>query len=121
MPRFVVLEHVWNGVHWDFMLECGNALRTWAIDMPLVAGQDLPARALPDHRMIYLGYEGVISGNRGSVRRVDAGTYWPLVWSAGRVRLEVAGSQLVGEVELRESGSKSGATTLWIFRMGNFD
>ena len=32
MPRFVVLEHTWNGVHWDFMLEAGEVLRTWAID-----------------------------------------------------------------------------------------
>ncbi len=65
MPRFVLLEHVWNGVHWDFMLEHGEVLRTWAIDSPIVAGQDLPARALPDHRRIYLEYEGEISGNRG--------------------------------------------------------
>ena len=75
MPRFVVLEHVWNGVHWDFMLERGEVLRTWAIDAPIVAGQDLPARALADHRLIYLDYEGEVSGQRGSVRRVDAGTY----------------------------------------------
>jgi DNA polymerase Ligase (LigD) len=121
MPRFVVLEHLWNGVHWDFMLERGDALRTWAIDLPLVAGQDLPARALADHRLIYLDYEGEISGNRGSIRRVDAGTYRPLVWSASRVRVELAGSQLAGEVELCESGSETGATVLWIFRMGNFD
>ena len=38
MPRFVLLEHVWNGVHWDFMLEAGDVLRTWAIDQPIVAG-----------------------------------------------------------------------------------
>ncbi len=104
MPRFVLLEHVWNGVHWDFMLEDGDVLRTWAIDAPIVAGQDLPARALADHRRIYLEYEGEISGNRGCVRRVDAGTYRTLVWSADRVRVELAGSQLVGEVDLRASG-----------------
>jgi DNA polymerase Ligase (LigD) len=121
MLRFVVLEHRWKGVHWDFMLECGDALRTWAIDLPLAAGVDLPARALPDHRLIYLDYEGEISGNRGQVRRVDMGTYRALDWSAGRVRVEVTGSQLVGEVNLRESESESGATALWIFRIGNFD
>ena len=121
MPRFVVLEHRWKGVHWDFMLECGDALPTWAIDLPIVAGQDLPARALSDHRRIYLDYEGEISGNRGQVRRVDMGTYRTLEWSAGRVRVAVTGSQLVGEVDLRESGSESGATASWIFRIGNFD
>jgi hypothetical protein len=121
MPRFALLEHVWNGVHWDFMLECGEVVRTWAIDAPIVLGQDLPARALLDHRRIYLDYEGTVSGNRGCVRRVDTGTFRTLVWSADHVRVELAGSQLVGEVDLRESGSESGATALWIFRMGNFD
>ena len=42
MLRFVLLEHNWNGVHWDFMLEVGEALRTWAIDAPIVSGRDLP-------------------------------------------------------------------------------
>ena len=32
--RFVVLEHEWNGVHWDFMIEDDGRLRTWAIDAP---------------------------------------------------------------------------------------
>jgi hypothetical protein len=121
MPRFVVLEHAWHGVHWDLMLEQGEVLRTWAIDAPIVAGRDLPARALADHRRIYLDYEGEITGNRGRVRRVDAGTFRVLLWSADRVRVELAGFQLVGEVELRGVGSESGETESWIFRMGNFD
>ena len=83
MLRFVLLEHNWNGVHWDLMLEAGEVLRTWAIDAPIVSGRDLPARALGDHRKIYLDYEGQISGNRGNVRRVDAGTYRALVWLPG--------------------------------------
>jgi hypothetical protein len=121
MPRFVLLEHVWNGVHWDFMLEYGDTLRTWAIEQPILEGRDLSARALPDHRRLYLDYEGEISGGRGQVRRVDAGTYRSLLWSVSHVRVELAGSQLVGEVEIRASGPGSGATALWIFRMGNFD
>ena len=97
MARFVLLEHVWNGVHWDLMLEHGEVLRTWAIDSPVVAGRDLPARALADHRRLYLDYEGEISGDRGHVRRIDTGTIsdarvvggsgtgatgWMLNWSA---------------------------------------
>ena len=97
MPRFVLLEHHWNGVHWDFMLEAGEVLRTWAIDAPIVSGRDLPARALGDHRKIYLDYEGEVSGDRGTVRRVDAGTFRALIWPKDHVRVEVAGSQLVGE------------------------
>lgn len=98
--RFVVLEHRWNGVHWDFMLEHGRSLRTWAIDEPIVAGVELPARALPDHRIAYLDYEGPISGDRGSVTRVDEGLYVPIEWTADRVRARLSGRQLVGEVVL---------------------
>ena len=67
--RYVVLEHEWNGVHWDFMLEAGAMLRTWAIDRPIVPEAELPARALADHRHEYLTYEGPVSGGRGRVRR----------------------------------------------------
>ncbi len=47
MPRFALLEHRWNGIHWDLFLESGDVLRTWAIDRELVHGLDLPARRCP--------------------------------------------------------------------------
>lgn len=121
MPRFVLLEHRWDGVHWDFMLEDGDVLRTWAVDAPIVPGADLPARALPDHRPIYLEYEGEVSGNRGTVIRVARGVYQARTWEEDLVRVRLEGDQLVGEVELRQSvpGSDGGAT--WIFRLGNVD
>jgi len=30
MPRFAVLEHRRDGVHWDFLLEHGEVLRRWS-------------------------------------------------------------------------------------------
>ena len=71
----MVLEHTWNGVHWDLMLEAGKSLKTWAIDEPITAGIELPARQLADHRLAYLTYEGPVSGQRGSVRRIAEGTF----------------------------------------------
>ncbi len=122
--RFVVLEHQWNGVHWDFMLEAGGVLRTWAIDEPIKGGADLPARALGDHRLAYLTYEGPISGERGRVSRIAEGTYQALEWGPDRVRVRLEGSQLVGEVRLKRSGSdsdSSGGSTRWTFRLGKVD
>lgn len=122
MPQFVLLEHRWNGVHWDLMLEDGNALRTWAIDAPIVAGVDLPARALAAHRRAYLDYEGPISGGRGTVRRIDRGLYVPRVWDEDRVRVELAGNQLVGTAEVRKTGTEGCEPPLaWLFRLGNLD
>jgi hypothetical protein len=122
MPRFVVLEHTWNGVHWDLMLEVGDRLRTWAIDAPIEPGVDLPARDLADHRRAYLDYEGPVSGNRGSVRRVDRGEFEVRIWTPEHVRIALRGAQLVGEVELRRVGMTGGRSSLaWVFRLGKAD
>ncbi len=99
--RFAILEHHWDGVHWDFVVEDGPALRTWAIDEPPIPGKELTARALPPHRRIYLDYEGEISGGRGTVGQWDAGTCEVLEWSDEVVRLRLDGRQLVGNVEFR--------------------
>ncbi len=104
MPRFAVLEHVWNGVHRDFLLERGELLRTWAIDAEIIADVPLPARSLPDHRLLYLDYEGPISNDRGSVRRIARGTYQPIVWTDNRVVVLLEGDQLIGEAELSREG-----------------
>ena len=120
--RFVLLEHVWNGVHWDFMLEYGEVLRTWAIDAPVVAGQDLPARCsatIGGFTWSMKERSRGIAGTSGGWTQVPIG---PLVWSSDRVRVELAGSQLVGEVELCSHPGPSRAEQLrGSFRMGNFD
>ncbi len=121
MSRFVVLEHDWDGVHWDLMLERGDRLRTWAIDAPIVAGFDLPARPLADHRPMYLDYEGAISEGRGTVRRLDRGRYEALLWTPDLVRVRLAGVQIVGVVDLWrlvEGESEPGSRDRWTFRLG---
>lgn len=126
MPQFVLLEHEWGAVHWDFMLEDGDSLRTWALDVPIVSGIDQPARELADHRRAYLDYEGEVSGGRGTVRRLDKGRYEVRVCTPELIRVRLEGDQLVGEVELRKAGSRSGLmgtapSSSWTFRLGNLD
>ena len=79
MPRFVVLEHDHPDVHWDLMLESGETLTTWSLPpQPLPLGEfQSPTTRRPDHRKRYLEYEGDISDGRGTVRRIDFGTYQP--------------------------------------------
>ncbi len=122
-PALSCSSIVWNGVHWDFMLEIGDVLCDLGHRCAdRCRSEDLPARRLGDHRRVYLEYEGPVSGDRGNVRRVDSGTYRML--SSGRpstfARL-VNGSQLVGVVDLRAVGLGSGKTGSWIFRIGNLD
>ncbi len=121
IERFVVLEHEWNGVHWDFMLERSGVLKTWAVDLPLEPGRELPARRLADHRIAYLDYEGPISGNRGRVRRIDAGTYETIQWEDTMVQVVIRGGQLAGEVVIRRANSARCLETSWILRLGNLD
>ena len=123
MPRFVLLEHNWNGVHWDLMLEAGEILRTWAIDEPIVSGRDLLARALGDHRKMYLEYEGEVGGDRGWVKRVEAGTYRVLEWSDDHVRVELERSSARRRGGSTKVGGGLGRERLcsWVLRAGNFD
>jgi len=74
--RFVVLRH--EGIpnpHFDLMFEQapGSTLATWRSDVWPIT-QPCPLDHLDDHRRDYLEYEGPVSGDRGHVRRVAAGT-----------------------------------------------
>lgn len=72
--RYVILHHrTDSGEHWDLMLEHDGALLTWQLPSSELSTLPLPARRIADHRLAYLEYEGPLSGNRGSVARVDSG------------------------------------------------
>jgi DNA polymerase Ligase (LigD) len=119
--RFVVLEHEWNGIHWDFMLEAGDGLKTWSLGAPIVPGLRLEASMLPDHRRIYLTFEGPIAGGRGRVRRVAEGAYQTIEWTPEHIRVLLIGTQLVGEAELYRSpcgDDSDGGSTTWTFLLG---
>jgi hypothetical protein len=116
--RFVVLEHRWNGVHWDFMLEAGPSLRTWALSSFPERGMEVEARALPNHRLDYLEYEGPVSGDRGEVRRVEAGRFEPVSWGPDRVVVRLRGDQVTGVAELVRLGGDDRCG--WRLRIGKF-
>jgi hypothetical protein len=94
------------------MLESDGRLMTWELrELPAawqVALQPESVDALPlaqatrlaDHRLEYLDYEGPISGDRGSVCRVDRGTYQVRQETASQLTVELEGSLLRGPVSL---------------------
>ena len=102
MPRFVLLEHDHPSLHWDLMLEVGEVLRTWRLDAIPRPGCTCHALQLPDHRLIYLDYEGPVSGDRGVVERIAGGEYVWVEDSACRVAILVQGEWLAGQLSLEK-------------------
>jgi DNA ligase D-like protein (predicted 3'-phosphoesterase) len=101
MSRFVVLRHDSpRGVHWDFLLQTGEVLATWALAQPPDSAETMLAEALPDHRLAYLDYEGPISGGRGSVTRWDQGTYRVERQSEIELVVTLQGEKLTGRATL---------------------
>jgi hypothetical protein len=109
------------------MLETGAVLRTWALErlpqdwLPtqlrtaqmqpgcpsVAASAAVEARRLGDHRLEYLQLEGLLSGNRGSVVRVAAGTYHSESETAEHWRITLDGDELAGPILLARSEPSS--------------
>lgn len=104
MPRYVILEHDHPHLHWDLMLESGAVLRTWRLAAPPRAGTTVAAERIGDHRKAYLDYEGPVSGGRGSVKRLDAGSFAWQEDKADRVVVTLGG-RLRGRAELARQPS----------------
>lgn len=105
MPQFVLLEHDHPELHWDFMLESGPSLLTWRLDQIPAGRAEIAAIALPDHRRAYLDYEGPVSGNRGTVTRIDRGDFERLTSDSDEVRARLYGDRLRGTMRLLRDGS----------------
>jgi len=121
MPRFVILRHdcppgYQRPTHWDLMLECGDALRSWALPIEPSAGASMTAEALADHRLAYLDYEGPLTHDRGAVARIDAGNYQIERESDAEIVLRLEGTRLVGRAMLvRLDVPQSRAPQCWRF------
>ncbi len=104
-----------SGEHWDLMLERDGVLMTWQLLTEPQGAESLPIRArrIGDHRLAYLTYEGPLSGGRGHVRRIDAGTVGfqevaPDRLTACKQTLSVTldGSRLAGRFVLRREDNE---------------
>jgi hypothetical protein len=116
MPRFVILHHLLpaghdRGTHFDLMLETGGVLRTWSLAELPTMGKAVPAESLPDHRLAYLTYEGPVSGDRGSVSRVEEGEFEVMAESGELLHVRLAGRVFRGNLELRREENSLAAWT----------
>ena len=96
MVRFVILAHDFPQPHWDLFWEEGSELRAWRLFGSLAEGAEIVAEPAPNHRLFYLDYEGPVSGNRGTVWRVEAGALVVEVDTAELVRCRICGERWQG-------------------------
>lgn len=101
MPHYVILLHEMppaaaRPTHWDFMLEDGESLKTWALECELRVGEAVQAQQLADHRRDYLSYEGPVSNDRGMVTRWDEGVFEWIDRSDSMLSISLSGKRLSG-------------------------
>ena len=120
LHRYVVLHHrpFSSGVaHFDWMFENGESLLTWATDsLPSRTSASFePANKLPDHRAVYLTYEGPLSNDRGEVSQVEKGYFRAIRIQADHYEFELTGDR-VGTLSFTKNQRGVDATWAWSFR-----
>jgi bifunctional non-homologous end joining protein LigD len=101
-PIFVVQRHDARRLHYDFRLERGGALASWAVPkgVPLEPGQRALAVHVEDHPLDYAGFAGEIpqgSYGAGTVEIWDSGTYELVEEKAdGGLTVRLHGTRLEG-------------------------
>lgn len=111
--QWVLLFHsLGNESHYDLMIRDGSRLLTWRLVQMPTRGATVSAERIADHRLLYLDYEGPLSGNRGEVKRIDRGRHQRIVWSDEEIVVDLEGQVLQGRITLRKQRSVTSAPGL---------
>jgi bifunctional non-homologous end joining protein LigD len=123
--RFVVQRHRARRLHYDFRLEIGGVLASWAVPKGPTLDPDVRRAAIhvEDHPIEYFDFEGVIPSGEyggGDVIVWDAGTWEPYKTTdpgravdRGELHLDMYGEKLRGRFVLVRTGD-SGSKEDWL-------
>jgi DNA ligase D-like protein (predicted 3'-phosphoesterase) len=125
-PIFVVQKHDATTLHYDFRLEIGGTLASWAVPKgPSLDPRDKRlAMRVEDHSLGYADFEGVIAEGQygaGPVIVWDTGAVQPLgdeplekQLAGGHVKFRLEGEKLRGGFSLRRWGSNKDGREKWL-------
>lgn len=101
MARFVVHQHKASHLHWDFRLDIGGTLKSWAVpkEPPKTKGLKRLAVQVEDHPRSYIGFEGEIKEGygKGTVKIWDKGPYKMISRNPEKIVVELNGNKLRGK------------------------
>jgi DNA ligase D-like protein (predicted ligase)/DNA ligase D-like protein (predicted 3'-phosphoesterase) len=112
---FVVQEHHARRLHYDFRLERGGVLKSWAVPkgIPEESNDKRLAVQTEDHPLAYAAFEGDIpEGQYGAGKVIiwDTGVYETKVWTEKMIEVILHGKRLSGRfvlVPLKRGGEKN--------------
>jgi len=110
--RFVVQKHQASHLHYDFRLELGGVLRSWAVPkgLPAESGVKRLAVQTEDHPVEYLDFEGTIPKGEygaGTVEIWDRGTFALDKEASDRLEFTLHGERISGDYALIHTGKNN--------------
>ena len=100
----MIQKHAASHLHYDFRLEIGDVLKSWAVPKgpPYAENEKRLAMPTEDHPLDYLEFEGIIPKGQyggGTVMVWDIGTYQLLEgnYDKGYLRFHLNGEKLKGQ------------------------
>ena len=108
---FVIQEHHASALHWDFRLERGGVLVSWAVPkgIPEDPKKNRLAVQTEDHPLEYAAFEDDIPKGEyggGTVKIWDRGTYTCEKWNDREVMVVLDGQRVQGKYVLFKTGGK---------------
>lgn len=102
MVKYVIQKHSHrdNPVHWDLMIQSGDKLLTWRIDLsPSELREDVAVKAvvIADHELRFLDYQGAVNNGLGSVEIADKGECKILRQDQSQIEVMFSGKVLSGK------------------------